>query len=315
MPPPALLVIHNRRMVAAVTGTGMKKLSLLVWLSCLALASNAASAGDPTRILLIAGKQSHGPGDHEFRAGMLLIQRGLNAQPGIQATVASNGWPTSPAAFEGAAAVIIYADGGAGHPAIQEDRMNFISGLAKKGVGLGFMHYGVEVPKGDPGRAMQEWVGGYYEHEFSCNPFWTPEFKTFPDHPVTRGVTPFSIRDEWYINMRFREDMKGVRPILSAAPSDAVRNGPYVWPQGPYPHIQNAKGREEAMMWVREREDGGRGFGFTGGHVHRNWGNASFRKVVLNAICWAAKVEIPARGIEVSVPSEELALNLDPKTK
>lgn len=293
----------------------MKLLSSLRWVLGLALCSLAAAAADPTKILLIAGKPSHGPGDHEFRAGMLLIQRALNSQPGLQAVVASNGWPTTPAAFDGVAAVIIYADGGAGHPAIQEERMNFLTGLARKGVGLGFMHYGVEVPKGDPGKAMQEWVGGYYEHEFSCNPFWSPEFKTFPEHAVTRGVTPFTIRDEWYINMRFREDMKGVTSILAAPPSDTVRDGPYVWPKGPYPHIQAAKGRAETMMWVREREDGGRGFGFTGGHVHRNWGNDSFRKVVLNAICWVAKREIPARGVEVSVASEELALNLDPKTK
>lgn len=282
-------------------------------LSLLFAAPVLLPAAEPTRILLIAGRPSHGPGDHEFRAGMLLIQRSLNSLPGVQATVASNGWPAQPSAFDGVAAVALYADGGAGHPAIQEDRMNFISGLARRGVGLGFMHYGVEVPKGDPGRAMQEWIGGYYEHEFSCNPMWSPEFTTFPDHPITRGVKPFSIRDEWYFNMRFREDLAGVRPILIAKPSDAVRDGPYVWPKGPYPHIQASKGREEIMMWVREREDGGRGFGFTGGHFHRNWGQPDFRKVILNALLWIARIEIPAGGVETAVAPDELALNLDPK--
>lgn len=282
-------------------------------LSLLLAAPVLLPAAEPTRILLIAGRPSHGPGDHEFRAGMLLIQRSLNSLPGLQATVASNGWPTQPSVFDGVAAVALYADGGAGHPAIQEDRMQFISQLARKGIGLGFMHYGVEVPKGDPGRAMQEWIGGYYEHEFSCNPMWSPEFASFPDHPVARGVKPFSIRDEWYFNMRFREDLAGVRPILVAKPSDAVRDGPYVWPKGPYPHIQASKGRDEVMMWVRERTDGGRGFGFTGGHFHRNWGQPDFRKVVLNALLWIAKVEVPAGGVEVAVAPEELTRNLDPK--
>lgn len=278
-------------------------------------ATRSHAAEGPAKILLIAGKPSHGPGDHEFRAGMLLIQRALQSVPSVQTLVASNGWPTSASAFDGVAAVVIYSDGGAGHPAIQGDRMELVNRMARSGVGLGFMHYAVEVPKGDPGKAMQEWVGGYYEHEFSCNPMWSPEFKTFTSHPVTRGVKPFSIRDEWYFNMRFREDMKGITPVLVAKPADQVRDGKYVWPQGPYPHIQAAKGRDEAMMWVREREDGGRGFGFTGGHIHRNWGNDSFRKVILNTLLWVAKVEVPQDGVSVPVPEPELALNLDPKKK
>jgi type 1 glutamine amidotransferase len=287
----------------------MKSMLVLLAAGLMAFSSQA----DPARILLIAGRQSHGPGDHEFRAGTLLIQRSLKGVPGVEVMVASNGWPAAMSAFEGVSAVVIYADGGAGHPAIQQDRMNFIHGLAKKGVGLGFMHYGVEVPKGDPGQAMQEWIGGYYEHEYSCNPMWAPEFRTFPEHPVTRGVRPFSIRDEWYFNMRFREDMKGVTPILVALPSDAVRDGPYVWPKGPYAHIREAKGRPETMMWVREREDGGRGLGFTGGHFHRNWGNAEFRKIILNGMLWLAKVEVPAGGVESVLEEGALAQNLDPK--
>lgn len=279
------------------------------------LALNVAPAADPAKILLVAGRMSHGPGDHEFRAGMLLIQQALGKVGGVTTAVASNGWPASSEAFQGVAAVVIYADGGAGHPAIQEDRLNFLNGLAAKGVGLGFMHYGVEVPKGDPGKAMQEWIGGYYEHEFSCNPMWSPEFTSFPDHPVARGVKPFTIRDEWYMNMRFREDLKGVTSILVAKPSDEVRGGPYVWPRGPYPHIVAAKGRPETMMWVREREDGGRGFGFTGGHIHRNWGNESFRRVILNAMLWVAKVEVPQGGVESEVDEALLAANLDDKRK
>jgi putative membrane-bound dehydrogenase-like protein len=62
-----------------------------------------------------------------------------------------------------------------------------------------------------------------------------------------------------------------------------------------------------------EREDGGRGFGFTGGHFHMNWGDDNFRKVVLNALLWISKVEVPAGGVASSVTEEELMENLDPK--
>jgi hypothetical protein len=265
------------------------------------------------KIVLVAGKQSHGPGDHEFRAGSLLLKKCLDQVPGISTVVHSNGWPADAGAFEGAAAVLIYADGGGGHPAIQGERMKLIDGLARKGVGIGCAHYGVEVPKGDPGEAMLDWTGGYYEHLFSCNPMWSPDFKTFPNHPVTRGVKPFSVNDEWYFNLRFRPDMKGVTPILVAKCPDEVRKGPYVYPKGPYPHIVEASGRDEIMMWVAERPDGGRGFGFTGGHRHVNWGNENFRKVVLNALLWIAKADVPAQGVQCEITADELKQNLDPK--
>src|SRR4029079_16984173 len=87
-------------------------------------------------------------------------------------------------------------------------------------------------------------------------------------------------------------------PILVAKPSDAVRNGPYVAPRGPYPHIQAASGRSEAMMWAVERADGGRGFGFTGGHFHDNWTNNDFRKTVLHALVWVAEAHVTGKSVE-----------------
>jgi type 1 glutamine amidotransferase len=286
---------------------------LLLVLAVLAAAGSAGAA--EKKILLIAGRPSHGPGDHEFRAGCLLLKKCLDGVPGIRAEAHEMGWPKDEKAFEGADAILIYADGGGGHPAIQPARLKLLHELAQKGVGIGCAHYGVEVAKGDPGAALQAWIGGYYENAFSVNPMWSPEFKSFPDHPVSRGVKPFSVLDEWYFNMRFREGMQGVTPILVAKPSDAVRAGPYVYPRGPYPHIQEAKGRDEVMMWVATRPGGGRGFGFTGGHKHVNWGNENFRKVVLNALLWIAQAEVPKEGVVSTLTTEDLKANLDPKVR
>lgn len=225
------------------------------------------------------------------------------------------GWPKDESVFDTADAVLIYADGGSRHPAIQAERLALIDKLVERGVGIGCAHYGVEVPKGDPGEALHRWIGGHYEHLYSCNPMWTPEFKSFPDHPVANGVKPFKALDEWYFNMRWVDGMKGVTPILVAKPSDDVRDGPYVYPKGPYPHILSEKGRDETMMWVLERDNGGRGFGFTGGHKHLNWGNDNFRKVVLNGLLWIAKAEVPAEGVSSTVSAWDLKQNLDDKRK
>lgn len=281
----------------------------------LIVASGFVHAADSKNIILIAGRPSHGPGDHEFNAGSLLLSKCLNTLPGIHAEVHNMGWPKDESVFDKADAVLIYADGGSRHPAIQAERLALIDGLVEKGVGIGCAHYGVEVPKGDPGEALHRWIGGYYEHLYSCNPMWTPEFLTFPDHPVANGVQPFKALDEWYFNMRWTEGMKGVTPILVAKPSDDVRDGPYVYPKGPYPHIAGSKGRDETMMWVLERENGGRGFGFTGGHKHANWGDENYRKVVLNGLLWIAKAEVPEGGAPSTVTEDELKQNLDPKKR
>jgi Trehalose utilisation len=243
----------------------------------------------------------------------MLLQQCLAGTAGVKVSTHFNGWPENNSAFDGADAVVIYADGGARHPAVQENRKAVLDALAKKGVGLGFMHYGVEVLKDNGGPEFLQWIGGYYENSWSCNPMWSPDYQSFPNHPVARGVKPFSNHDEWYFNMRWAEGQKGVTPILTAKPSDAVRAGPYVAPKGPYEHILAAKGRTETMMWVMDRPDGGRGFGFTGGHTHANWGDDNQRKVVLNAMLWIAKAEVPKNGVESKVTPAQLAANHDEK--
>ena len=60
------------------------------------------ASGPSRKILLIAGHPSHGPGEHEFRAGCLLLKKCLDQVPGITSIVYSNGWPDVPNAFDGA---------------------------------------------------------------------------------------------------------------------------------------------------------------------------------------------------------------------
>ncbi len=294
------------------------------WL--LLIAADCVRADEATkRLLLVAGKPSHPKRQHEFNAGSLLLAKCLRDFPGLSVQVALNGWPRDERAFEDVDAVVFYMDGGAKHEVVQEQgrRLAVVDGLARKGVGIGCMHYGVEVVPDQAGAEFKRWIGGHYETMFSCNPAWEPTFTHFPEHPITRGVGPFQIKDEWYFNMRFIGDIDGTSPrtldglsflpILRAAPSDAVRNGPYVYPKGPYPHIQAATGRTETMLWAVERPDGGRGFGFTGGHYHDNWGNDEFRRLILNALVWVAKADVPAAGVPSRVAQDDLDADLDPK--
>ena len=108
--------------------------------------------------------------------------------------------------------------------------------------------------------------------------------------------------------------MKGVTPILTAIPPENTRGKPGANDaHGGNPEVQAHKGEPEHVMWVADRPDGGRGFGFTGGHFHKNWANDEFRKVVLNAILWVAKADVPETGAKSAPTPEQLAANLDPK--
>ena len=274
-------------------------------------ADGADNNASKKKIVFLAGRPSHGYGSHEHNAGCLLLAKSLSRNmPQLEVEVYPGGWPKESDALDRADAIVMYCDGGGGH--MVNEHLDQVDRLMRGGVGLVCLHYGVEVEKGDVGEKFKQWIGGHYEHKFSVNPIWSPDFHDFPDHPITRGVKPFQVEDEWYFNMRFRNEMEGVTPILVAKPSEAVRKGPYVYPSGPYPHIVEAVGRREVMMWATEREDGGRGVGFTGGHFHWNWGNDNFRKVVLNAIVWAAKGEVPDGGVIDQTPTRaDLEENLD----
>lgn len=270
-------------------------------------------AGDKT-LLLIAAPPGHGPGEHEHNAGFLLLQKCLAPVPGLRVEVSRNGWPTNEAALTTADAVVLFCDGGDGNLAFQGRHPEQLAAVARRGAGLGFVHWATQPPEGKSATELRAWIGGSYDPGWSVNPLWEAAFTALPPHPVTRGVTPFKLRDEWYFHLRFAENLKSVTPILQAvAPADTMSR-----PDGPHsgnPAVRESvkRGEPQTVMWVCERPDGGRGFGFTGGHFHANWANDNYRKVVLNALVWIAQVEVPPQGIASSVTAADLRANLDPK--
>ena len=296
-----------------------------------------ASSSGKKKALLLAGNPSHGFGAHDHLAGCSLLAKLVNESGlPVEAEVHSlqkQGWP-SPEKLASANSITIYSDGGGGHPF--NGHLDELQALTKKGVGIVCIHYGVETTIGKPGQAFIDWTGGYFEPNYSVNPHWDANYTKFPVHPTTRGVKPFKTNDEWYYHMRFREGMEGVTPILTDLPPATTlvvldKDGKVVMeekdgkqvpklsrPENAHnnnPHARKAILEDKApqhMAWATQRPDGGRGFGCSGGHVHWNWGNDQFRKLMLNAIVWTSGTDVPAGGVNVGkVAVDDLLTNHD----
>ena len=290
----------------------MKKLLTL----SLTLALVLGAVAKPKKVVMIAGPRSHGPLSHEHRAGIMLLAKCLKegAADLVSPTVVTNGFPKDVSIFNGADAVVIYSDGGGRHPALGGSNLETLGKLMDKGVGFLTIHYAVEPTTNKGNKEFIAWQGGCFETHWSVNPHWIAKFKNLPKHPITNGVKPFEANDEWYFHMRFAPDMKGVTPILSdVAPKETMKRGDGAHSGNPAVRKSVAAGEPQHVAWAFERPNGGRGFGFTGGHNHLNWGEDNFRKTVLNAIVWVAKAEVPKAGVPSKLVEKDLYANLDNK--
>ena len=270
-------------------------------------------SAEKAKVVFISGKPSHGRMRHEHRAGNMILAEALNrsglAVEGV--LVPHYGYPKDTSILKDAASVVIFCTGHRGH--VLNPHLDEFDSLMKKGAGVVMIHWATEAEKGKPGDKFLQWMGGFCDLDWSVNPHWTPTFKDFPDHPVSRGLKPFTLNDEWYYHMRFVKDLEGVTPILSALPGpetlrrkDGARSG------NPAVRKAVAAGQRQHVGWAYQRPGGGRGFGFTGAHEHVNWRNDQFRRVVLNAILWTANMEVPKDGFPSTTPSKEgIEANLD----
>ncbi len=300
--------LEGRGIFSVWFGQMMKRIASILAMTALLSVPATCEESAATKIVFIAGAKSHGSGDHEFRAGCMLLAKALNEQSGlpVKAEVVGPDWGKDKSVMDGVDGVVVYCDAST---AIKND-MEFLDSLAKKGVGLMFMHYAVHPTVEVGEKYYRPWMGAAMEDDFSVNPHWLAELKVMPGHPISQGVPEkFESFDEFYYNMRFIKDRAKVLDLVTAIPTrERMRNYINMW------NWHGAEGMDspQSMMWGYERQDGGRGVGFTGGHYHCNWALDGFRTVVLNAIVWCAGMEVPEGGVKSEkVTEDQLNENLD----
>lgn len=272
----------------------------LVLLMALVAQANPDFQPPKKKLVVIAGTPSHNAGEHEYNAGALLIRKWFADSPDLDVTVCLNGWPADSAVFDTADGIVLFMDGKQGHLVLKPDNQRQLAKAVKKGAGLACLHYAVTLPAGD-GKPLLDMLGGFKEDGYSAHGFWTSDFRTIPVHPVTRGVKPFSLYDECYFFLRLRPEIK---QILSATPPASVRN---TAASRAFPD------QKEIVCWVYERPDGGRSFGNTALHYHKNWTDENLRKLLLNGFRWICHLDVPESGVVSKVTEAELGQNLDKK--
>jgi type 1 glutamine amidotransferase len=247
-----------------------------------------------TKIVLVAGSNYYKPGEHEYVAGCAVLMDLLRQTPGVFPVLAVD-WPTRPDTFAEAKAVVLFLDGGDKHAILKDDRLAEVQKLVESGVGLVQLHQVADYPKDLADRA-RSWTGAAWENGVGQRAHWVTTFKTFPDHPVCRGVKPFTINDGWLYQLRFIDGKTGVTPLLRT-----------VNPKS------KAKMTDDAAIvsWVYERPapsggKAGRSFTFTGGHLHASFAEEGYRRFLVNGIVWSAGLEIPTTGTPVVLDTAEL---------
>ncbi|MGB0578064.1 MAG: ThuA domain-containing protein [Limisphaerales bacterium] len=280
-----------------------------------ALSAVFAEAAKP-KVVFISGKPSHGPMSHEHRAGNLILAKRLNASGLANAVVLPDiGYPEDSSVLKDADTIVIFCTGHGGH--VLNPKLKEFDALMKKGVGVVMIHWTTEAVKGEPGEKFLQWMGGFCDLDWSVNPHWIADFKP-QKHEIWNGVKRFKVNDEWYYHMRFVKDRTGLTPILTDLPGPETLKRPN-GPRSGNVHVRRsvANGESQHVAWAYQRQGmKGRGFGFTGGHVHMNWQNDNYRKIVLNAILWTAGVNVPKNGVPSATPSDaEMRSNLDDKKK
>ena len=111
-------LIQSRKKSVA-TGAAMALAAFAIFsTSCSNSTTETVESAEPTKIVFISGVPSHPSGQHEFKAGTILLARALEGQSGlpVEVAIAHHGWPEDDSLFDGAKAVIIYSDGNARHP-------------------------------------------------------------------------------------------------------------------------------------------------------------------------------------------------------
>lgn len=273
-----------------------------VWAVLLLIAAySTASAGEPKaqagkdsdahrakRVLLLGqGPDGHPWATHEYQAGLRILAQCLHDVPHLQTILVSadEPWSEGPELIDGANGVVLFLSQGAHWIHQDPARLAAFQRLAARGGGFVCLHWGMGCKDA---RYIKEYVnlfGGC--HGGPDRKYRVVEVATEiagPTHPIMQGLIPFDVREEFYYALKFKQPAGTVTPLLNVS----------------------IEGEMHTVAWAWERPDGGRSFGFSGGHFHENWGLEEYRRMLTQAVLWTLDVPVPEDGLSLEFSQQDL---------
>ncbi len=261
--------------------------SWVAWLLVLGSVSWASGEG-PKRVLLLGQRRDHPPQSHEYMAGLRVLAKSLQDVPGLELSIhqADEPWQQGPELLKDADGVVLYLGQGARWEQTDPQRLRALQDLAARGGGIVGLHWAIGGKDAKYIPRHLELMGGCHGGPDRKYVFCETDVKIAdPRHPITFAVDNLRLEDEYYYRLKFAKAGK-VHAVLQAT----------------------IEGKPETVAWAFERPDGGRSFGFSGMHYHRNWGIPACRRLIAQGLLWTLGMPVPEKGLVVDVAEEDLVL-------
>jgi hypothetical protein len=288
----------------------MKSILFFLLLSILAVSVGfSQNNNQPVKVIyFMAGIKDHaGPSRHETEKDLLVLQRCLDSVTNITGTKIVTRFIYDRSALDiedmkDAAAIVIESSSEASskvrtHPLFPPsgdntrsyDRevvsyLDQIDSLHKAGMGIVVLHWAADAQNQKAASLYRSWFGYQFIWGYSNNPLgmWTVKpIEAAKSHPILRGVGPWTYKDE--IFSRFMVN-----------PADPYRTNLLM---GEAPKTNQGSIAPRVLTWAYENGHS-RGLVYGGMDYHSALLKDNYRRFLLNAIVWAAGIEVPEGGVK-----------------
>lgn len=262
----------------------------------------SASAAEPLRVFIRAGKKSHAPGAHDFPQFLkewvpMLNERGAKADGSLE-------FPTKQQ-LDNTDVLILHAQE-AGNIQIGEQRKNLAEFLARGG-GLVVIHAAAVSRDHD---WFKNITGGSW-HFDQTKYLEAPMSLYFTDreNPITKDISNFDIDDEIYYDMDLLPEAKILAAAYTPKAMDTGGKGNKEAQQRAAEAVAKKKAVNiydiQPQMWTYEK-DQYRSFTCIPGHWYKNFSHNGIRTAILRGIAWAGK----RTNVDELCKAEELGSSL-----
>jgi type 1 glutamine amidotransferase len=237
-------------------------------------------ADAPKKLLLVGqGPDGHPPTTHEYMDGLKELEKILKPTKGIEITVvkADGKWENGPELIDRTDAIVFFVSEGAKWLGQDEKRLAAVQRAAKRKAGLSCLHWAMGCKDAEYIDKYVALFGGCHGGPDRKYQVLETDVKPIEKSPVTVGISPFKVKEEFYYRLKFVKPEGSVKPAVTA----------------------KIDGEDFPVCWTWDRPDGGRSFGFSGMHFHENWKRAEYRRLVGQGVLWTLGMPIPEKGLEV----------------